>query len=193
MDPDRRMQIVGLAVALLLVAVLAFVAGFAFTDSQTTVESTVVTTHAGNLTPAGDSLILVVLGEGEFAARVEERLEERLADEGYSVAVAQELEGHQGPLLVVEVDRSAIDPGIFRHSADLGLSTYYSTDWNATAFQQYEETGTVQTRADGEAVVTGEHRIIDRTRGLSTRYRGHAADLVVDAVADGFRGSVPRS
>ena len=169
MDTGRRNQILGAGIAVLLVVVLAFLAGFAFTESQTTVESTVVTTHAGNLSSSGDSVVLVVRGDDGFADRVRDRLEERLAEEGYGVSVAQGLEGHQGPLLVVEVESSQIDPGILRHSADLTVTTYYATDWNATTYERYREDETVETRADGEAVVTGDHAITDRTRGFSTR------------------------
>lgn len=193
MDLDNRDELLLATVTVGLLVLAAFVVGFTASGCRTTVESTVDTTHTGDLQSPGDSVVVVVRGDGEFVDRVETRLENRLVDEGYGVAVARNIHGHQGrSLLVVDVERVAIDPGILRHCADLRVRSYYATDWNATAFDLYQKTGTVQPRVGGEAVVTGRYRITDRTRGASPRYRGRIADLVVDAVTDGFRGSVPR-
>lgn len=192
MNRDRRNRLLALLVVVLLAAGLAFAAGVVVTESETTVAATTVTASAGTLTDPGDSVVLVVPGEGRFADRVEERLEARLAEDGYGVAVAQSLEGHQGPVLVVDIVRAAVGPGVVRHSADLGVETYYATDWNATDYERYRESGVVEQRTPARAAVAGSYDITDRTEGVSTRYRGYAADLVVDAVAENFRGPVPR-
>lgn len=149
--------------------------------------------HAGDLRSPGDSDLVVVRGEGNFADGVKARLEDRLTDEGYGGAVARGLDGHRGrSVLVVDVERVAIDPGILRHCAALRVSSYNATDWNATSFEQYRNTGTVQPRAEAEAVVIAGYRITDRTLGASPRYRERIADMVVDTGTDGFRGTVPR-
>lgn len=190
MDPDRRNRLVAVgALALFLVVALAFGAGLAFTENRTTVDSTVVTAQSGNVTASTDSLILVVRDNGSFADRIEERLETRLGEAGYAVAVAQNVEGHEGPLLAVDLARSDVDPGLVRHSARVTVETYYATDWNASAYRQYRETGAVEQRTPG-ATVAGEHAVTDNTTGLSTGYRGYVTDLVVDAVAESFRGDL---
>lgn len=192
MNLDRRFQLLGVVAALILVGLLAFAAGFVVTESGTTVESTVVTAQTGNVTAPGDSLVLVVRGDSAFADRVEERLETRLSEDGYAVAVARGIEGHEGQLLVVDIEQTEVDPGLVSHSADVTVESYYATDWNATLFEQYQETGVIEQRSPDQAVTSGEYAIRDRTSGVSTRYRRYVADLVVDAVADSFRGTIPR-
>jgi len=175
-------------------AVLAFLAGFVIVGSESSIAATVVTSEAGEVPGTGDSLVLVVRGESELAELGEERLETRLDAEGYGVAVAQGLSGYEGPVLVVDVPDRGVQQGVLSHRANVTVESYFASDWNETGFARYEQSGIVELRADGEgtAVAAGEYNLVDRSRGLSSRYRQQVADQLVEAIVDGFRGEIPR-
>jgi hypothetical protein len=97
MERSRLTLLLGIVLAV-LVMFAAFLAGIVAFGGET-----VVTAQSGNATGTGDGVVLVVRGEAEFADRVETRLEDRLAEEGYGVSVARGLEGHAGPVLVVDI------------------------------------------------------------------------------------------
>lgn len=188
MARDRAVLLVGALAAVVLAAVVGLVLGIAVVPGETTVEGTIVTAQVGNVTDPGDELALVVQGDSRFATRVTDRLETRLSDDGYDVTVVDNPdEVGDGPVLVVDVRRATIDGGLVNRRADLSVESYYASDWNASAYATYRETGSVSQSAPGR-IVGGEFRIRDRTGGLSGDYRGRLAGEIVDVVAEDFRG-----
>ncbi|QLH84661.1 hypothetical protein [Halosimplex pelagicum] len=191
MKRNWRLVVGGIAVLLILLVGLGL--GVVAVESGTTVESTVVTSQAGNVTATGSDLVFHVDGDSRFAAGVSERLEARLADEGYAVRTVESLDAdYESPVLVVNVTRAEIDSGMVAHNATLEVETYYATDWNRTTYEAARESGSVELRGRDTAVVEGEFRIRDRTRGLPGRYLGQLTGEIVDAVAESFRADLPR-
>ncbi|PSP83912.1 hypothetical protein BRC83_06560 [Halobacteriales archaeon QS_1_68_17] len=95
-------------------------------------------------------------------------------------------------MLVVGVERAAVNPRLFARSDNPTVTSYYATDWNRTVFETYRRRGTVVLERSGQAVATGRYRIVDRSRGLGGGYHAHLAGLIAETVAEGFRGAVPR-
>jgi len=189
----RNWRLVVGGIVVLLVLLVGLGLGVVAVESGTTVESTVVTSQAGNVTATGSDLVFHVDGDSRFAASVSERLEARLADDGYTVRAVESLDDtYPSPVLVVDVTRAEIDSGIVAHNATLEVETYYATDWNRTTYEAARESGSVELRGRDTAVVEGQFRIRDRTRGLPGGYLGRLTDEIVDAVAEDFRADLPR-
>jgi hypothetical protein len=186
--PERRLVIAGAVVALLLVA--AFLSGFAATESETELETTIITSQSGDVEEPDDNLILVVVGGSRLTERFDSFLEDALTDEGYDVTVEDSTEEvYDSPVLVVEITNAAVGVGFARHIAETRVLSYYSTTGNATGYERFRDTGSTVQRETG-AVVTGEYRLRDTTRGFVTNrgYRGRITETVVSEVVSRFRG-----
>jgi len=189
---DSRWWVVLGGIGCLLLLVLGLAIGVGVAESGTVVEGTVVTTHVGNVTETTDELVLVVRGDSRFATGLTERLDDRLTSEGYVIQRADSLDGvDRSRVLVVDVTRADLQPGILTHQATLAVETYYTNHWNQPNYEAYRRNGSVSATDDGVMVVGGEFRIHDRTRGLPGRYRARLTAAMVDVVVDDFRGDWP--
>ena len=185
---ERKLAVVVVVVALLLVA--AFVSGFAATESETKLETTVITSESGELEEPDDRLALVVVGGSRLTERFDSALEDTLTDEGYDVTVEDSTEEvYDSPVLVVEVTNAAVGVGFARHIAETRVLSYYSTTGNATGYERFRETGSTVQRETG-TVVMGEYRLRDTTRGFVTNrgYRGRVTETVAQEVVSRFKG-----
>lgn len=188
MEKPSRKLLVAAAVAVLVV--LAFLTGFAATESETELETTVVTSQSGEVEDPDNNLVLVVVGGSRLTEGFDSAVEDALTEEGYDVTVEDSTEEvYDGPVLVVEVTDAGVGVGFARHIAEARVLSYYSTSGNATGYESFKETGTTVQRETG-AVVTGEYRLRDTTRGFVTNrgYRGRITETVASEVVSRFRG-----
>lgn len=186
--PERRLVIAVVAVAALVVA--AFLIGFAATESETDLETAVVTSQSGEVEEPDDNLVLVVVGGPRLSEGFDSAVEDALTEEGYDVTVEDTTEeAYDSPVLVVEVTNAAVGVGFARHETRARILSYYSTTGNATGYDRFRETGSTVQRETG-AVVTGEYRLRDTTRGFVTNrgYKGRITETLVSEVVSRFRG-----
>lgn len=186
--PSRKLLAVAAVVAALVV--LAFLSGFAATESETELDTTVVTSQSGEVGEPDEDLVLIVRRGSLLSERFGSDIEEALTDEGYLLTVEDTTEEeYDSPVLVVEVTDSAVGVGFARHEAEARVLSYYSTTGNATGYESFKETGSTVQRETG-AIVTGEYRLRDTTRGFVTNrgYRGRLTETLVREVVSRFRG-----
>lgn len=186
--PERKLAIAAVVVAALVV--LAFLSGFASTENETELDTTVVTSQSGEVGEPDEDLVLVVRRGSLLSERFGSEIENALTDEGYDVTVEDTTEEvYDSPVLVVEVTDAAVGVGFVRHVAEARVLSYYSTTGNATGYKRFKETGSTVQRETG-AVVTGEYRLRDTTRGFVTNrgYRGRITETLVSEVVSRFRG-----
>jgi len=186
--PERKIVIAVVVVAALVV--LAFLSGFFAAETETELETAVVTSQSGEVGETDEDLVLVVRRGSLLSERFGSDIEDALTDEGYDVTVEDSTEEvYDSPVLVVEVTDAAVGVGFARHVAEARVLSYYSTTGNATGYERFKETGSTVQRETG-AVVTGEYRLRDTTRGFVTNrgYRGRLTETLVSEVVSRFRG-----
>ena len=101
-SPSSKRITILAVVALVAVAAVAFLTGFAATESETEMRTTVITSQAGDL-PIPDDEIVLIVGESRMSEAVDDGVKDALAEEGYDVTVEESPEDrYESPILVLE-------------------------------------------------------------------------------------------
>lgn len=196
MDFDRRQRrlVIGTLalVALLLVATIGGLLALTAVTSESSTQTTVATSVAGERLAEPDELVVHVATSDETSEALGDRVVEGLQTRGKSVTVVEELDDdYDQPVLIIAADHARFDRGLTTRTATIDVAFYYSTEGDVEQWQQYRA-GEPLILEGPSGIVTGEITHQDRTRGLTTteRHRASVYDAIATEVLDNYRGAL---